>query len=92
MLQKARQIPLRGFQFRGIADMREISHKLAFDFTGTAARSGDVFDPNKGTVQARVGFGDAALLDRAVDAAGLGSDEPATPRPRDVQVQATAGR
>jgi malonate-semialdehyde dehydrogenase (acetylating)/methylmalonate-semialdehyde dehydrogenase len=49
--------------------MREISHKLAFDFTGTAARSGDVFDPNKGTVQARVGFGDAALLDRAVDAA-----------------------
>jgi malonate-semialdehyde dehydrogenase (acetylating)/methylmalonate-semialdehyde dehydrogenase len=49
--------------------MRDISHKLAFPYDGSASRHADVFDPNSGAVQARVALGDAALLDRAVDAA-----------------------
>ncbi|MGE4430351.1 MAG: CoA-acylating methylmalonate-semialdehyde dehydrogenase [Sphingobium sp.] len=49
--------------------MREISHKLAFAHDGKAARHSDVFDPNNGTVQARVALGDKALLDKAVAAA-----------------------
>ncbi|MGC4252847.1 MAG: CoA-acylating methylmalonate-semialdehyde dehydrogenase [Sphingobium sp.] len=49
--------------------MREISHQLAFVHGAAPARYGEVFDPNNGVVQARVAMGDAALLDRAVDAA-----------------------
>ena len=49
--------------------MREISHKLAFAHDTASARYGDVFDPNNGGVQARVTLGDAALLDRVVEAA-----------------------
>ncbi|MDX3899828.1 MAG: CoA-acylating methylmalonate-semialdehyde dehydrogenase [Sphingobium sp.] len=49
--------------------MREISHKLAFDHDAASTRYSDVFDPNNGGVQARVTLGDAALLDRAVEAA-----------------------
>ncbi|SCW68977.1 malonate-semialdehyde dehydrogenase (acetylating) / methylmalonate-semialdehyde dehydrogenase [Sphingobium faniae] len=49
--------------------MREISHKLAFVHDAMPVRYGDVFDPNNGVVQARVALGDAALLDRAVEAA-----------------------
>lgn len=49
--------------------MREITHKLAFAQDAAPGRYGDVFDPNKGVVQARVGLGDAALLDRVVKAA-----------------------
>ncbi len=49
--------------------MRDIPHKLAFEPQGAATRYADVFDPNNGTVQARVALGDAALLDRAVAAA-----------------------
>ncbi len=49
--------------------MREISHKLAFAQDAAPARYGDVFDPNNGGVQARVALGDAALLDRVVEAA-----------------------
>lgn len=49
--------------------MREISHKLAFSHDGVAARYSDVFDPNNGSVQARVSLGDATLLDRVVAAA-----------------------
>ncbi len=48
--------------------MRQIDHHM----TGGApasARSGDVFDPNNGGVQAQVALGDAALLDKAVSAA-----------------------
>ncbi|MEJ7935322.1 CoA-acylating methylmalonate-semialdehyde dehydrogenase [Sphingobium sp. AN558] len=50
--------------------MRDIGHKLATGVTAAAARRfSDVFDPNNGGVQARVGLGDAALLDLAVAAA-----------------------
>ncbi len=49
--------------------MREITHKLAFENAQAATRFSDVFDPNNGTVQARVTLGDKALLDAAVLAA-----------------------
>ncbi len=49
--------------------MRDIDHFIVGGPAGAAARYGDVFDPNSGQVQARVGLGDAAVLDRAVAAA-----------------------
>ncbi|MDP3906693.1 CoA-acylating methylmalonate-semialdehyde dehydrogenase [Novosphingobium sp.] len=50
--------------------MRFIDHFIAGGTGGlTAARKGDVFDPNNGGVQAQVALGDAAVLERAVQAA-----------------------
>ncbi len=55
--------------------MRTINHVLASGVSAAvnaataSPRFGDVFDPNAGTVQARVPLGDAALLDAAVGAA-----------------------
>ena len=50
--------------------MRQIDHFLAGGASGNhAGRTHDIFDPNKGEVQAQVALGDAALLDRAVAAA-----------------------
>lgn len=51
--------------------MRIIDHVIAGAAPGGggAARTGDVFDPNSGAVQARVPFGTQAELDRAVAAA-----------------------
>ena len=51
--------------------MRDIDHFMAGGAsTGTAAtRFKDVMNPSTGEVQARVPMGDAALLERAVDAA-----------------------
>jgi len=48
--------------------MRQIDHVLAGN-APAATRFGDVFDPNAGTVQARVPLGDAAVLEAAVAAA-----------------------
>ncbi|HET8899072.1 MAG TPA: CoA-acylating methylmalonate-semialdehyde dehydrogenase [Rhodanobacteraceae bacterium] len=48
--------------------MREIEHFIdGGRVASQGGRFGDVFNPNDGRVQARVPFGDAALLDRAVD-------------------------
>lgn len=49
--------------------MRNIDHFLAGGNAGVSTRVQDVFNPSTGEVQARVGLGDAALLDRAVAAA-----------------------
>lgn len=50
--------------------MRVIDHFLAAGSPPTGGdRTGDVFDPNNGMVQARVRMGTAADLDRAVAAA-----------------------
>ena len=49
--------------------MREISSKLAFADQSVPTRYSEVFDPNNGGVQARVALGDAALLDKVVEAA-----------------------
>ena len=47
--------------------MREIHSLLNGKATAVKdARSGDVFDPNSGEVQAKVYFGDKSLLDDAV--------------------------
>ena len=49
--------------------MRDIDHLIVGGAGGSAARFGDVFDPNSGAVQARVPLGDQAVLDRAIAAA-----------------------
>ena len=53
--------------------VRTIEHLIAGGGAGTppsgGARSGDVFDPNSGEIQARVTLGTQADLDRAVAAA-----------------------
>lgn len=52
------------------AKTRTIPHFIAGKTQGEdAARFGDVFDPARGEVQARVAFADAATVDRAVTAA-----------------------
>ena len=49
--------------------MRLIDHLIAGSGSSPAGRTGDVFDPNSGAVQAHVALGDAAVLGRAVEAA-----------------------
>ncbi len=49
--------------------MRDIDHVIVGGGSGSATRFGDVYDPNTGQVQARVGLGTQADLDRAVAAA-----------------------
>ena len=72
--------------------MRIIDHLIVGQSGGGGGRTGDVFDPNTGQVQASVTLGTQADLDRAIAAAqaaqtGLGGDQSAAPRARDVQVQ-----
>ena len=49
--------------------MRQIDHFITGNSGMPASRFSDVMDPNAGGVQARVPLGDAAVLERAVDAA-----------------------
>jgi len=49
--------------------LREIDHFIAGESYSSGDRSGDVFDPNQGQVQAKVKLGTAADLERAMDAA-----------------------
>ncbi len=49
--------------------MRRIEHFIEGRSVAGGARSGEVFDPNTGEVQARVDFADSAVLDSAVEAA-----------------------
>jgi malonate-semialdehyde dehydrogenase (acetylating)/methylmalonate-semialdehyde dehydrogenase len=49
--------------------VRSIRHVIAGQASDGGSRSGDVFDPNRGIVQARVTLGGTAELDRAVAAA-----------------------
>ncbi|MEM9964531.1 MAG: CoA-acylating methylmalonate-semialdehyde dehydrogenase [Asticcacaulis sp.] len=50
--------------------MRNIAHFIdGKTVSGLSGRSGDVFDPNTGKVQAQVALGDAALVDQAVQSA-----------------------
>ncbi|SDA12695.1 malonate-semialdehyde dehydrogenase (acetylating) / methylmalonate-semialdehyde dehydrogenase [Sphingomonas sp. NFR15] len=49
--------------------IRDIDHLIVGGAAGASARTGDVFNPNTGAVQARVALGTQADLDRAVAAA-----------------------
>ena len=49
--------------------MRQIDHFISGGTGASASRFGDIMDPNNGGVQARVALGDAAVLERAVQAA-----------------------
>src|SRR3546814_11451643 len=46
--------------------MRNIDHFIGGGAHATGERQGELFDPNSGSVQAKVGFGTAADLDKAV--------------------------
>jgi len=62
--------------------MRTIDHFIAGETSGGGSRTSDVFNPNDGSVQAKVPLGDAALLDRAVDAAQAAQPEWAATNPQ----------
>ena len=62
--------------------MRQIDHFIAGGAAGSAVRLHDIFDPNQGTVQAQVALGDAALLDKAVNAALAAQPEWAATNPQ----------
>ncbi len=62
--------------------MRQIDHFIAGGAAGSAARLHDIFDPNQGTVQAQVTLGDAALLDKVVNAALAAQPEWAATNPQ----------
>ncbi|WP_295497503.1 CoA-acylating methylmalonate-semialdehyde dehydrogenase [Sphingorhabdus sp. EL138] len=49
--------------------MRQIDHFISGGAGASSARFGDIMDPNNGVVQARVALGNAAVLERAVQAA-----------------------
>ncbi|QIL03290.1 CoA-acylating methylmalonate-semialdehyde dehydrogenase [Sphingomonas sinipercae] len=49
--------------------MRDIDHFIGGESYSSGDRTGDVFDPNQGSVQARVRLGTAQDLQRAIDAA-----------------------
>ena len=49
--------------------LRDIDHFIAGEAYQSSGRTGDVFDTNRGEVQARVKLGTAQELQRAVDAA-----------------------
>jgi malonate-semialdehyde dehydrogenase (acetylating)/methylmalonate-semialdehyde dehydrogenase len=49
--------------------LRDIDHFIAGEAFASSGRTGDVFDPNRGEVQAKVKLGTAQELQKAVDAA-----------------------
>ncbi|MDQ3472037.1 MAG: methylmalonate-semialdehyde dehydrogenase (CoA acylating), partial [Pseudomonadota bacterium] len=49
--------------------MRDIDHFIGGESHAAGDRTGDVFDPNRGGVQAMVRLGSAADLERAIAAA-----------------------
>ncbi|MEA3066879.1 MAG: malonate-semialdehyde dehydrogenase (acetylating) / methylmalonate-semialdehyde dehydrogenase [Sphingomonadales bacterium] len=49
--------------------LRSIDHFIGGSSFASGERQGDVFDPNQGQVQAQVGLGSAADLEKAMDAA-----------------------
>jgi malonate-semialdehyde dehydrogenase (acetylating) / methylmalonate-semialdehyde dehydrogenase len=71
--------------------MREIGHFIGGkEVKGTSGRFGDVFNPDTGEVQAKVALAAKSEVEAAIanaQAAFPGwADQPAAPRPRDVQI------
>ena len=62
--------------------MRIIDHVIAGGAGATSERHGDIFDPNQGSVQAKVALGGKAELDRAVAAAQAAQPEWAATNPQ----------
>src|SRR4028119_1638407 len=62
--------------------LRDIDHFIGGDSYSSGDRSGDVFDPNQGAVQARVRLGTASDLQRAIDAANTAQPEWAATNPQ----------
>ncbi|QNM84004.1 CoA-acylating methylmalonate-semialdehyde dehydrogenase [Sphingomonas sabuli] len=62
--------------------MRDIDHFIAGEAYQSSGRTGDVFDPNRGEVQARVKLGAASDLQKAVDAAKAAQPEWAATNPQ----------
>ncbi len=62
--------------------LRDIDHYIAGETYSSGERTGDVFDPNQGQVQARVRLGSAADLERAMEAARKAQPEWAATNPQ----------
>ena len=62
--------------------LRDIDHFIAGEAYQSSGRTGDVFDPNRGEVQAKVKLGAAEDLQRAVDAAKAAQPAWATTNPQ----------
>ncbi|MDQ3246419.1 MAG: CoA-acylating methylmalonate-semialdehyde dehydrogenase, partial [Pseudomonadota bacterium] len=62
--------------------MRDIDHFIGGESYSSGDRSSDVFDPNRGSVQAKVRLGTAADLQRAIDAAKAAQPEWAATNPQ----------
>lgn len=62
--------------------LRDIDHFIAGESFSSDGRTSDVFDPNRGGVQARVKLGTAADLQRAIDAAKAAQPEWAATNPQ----------
>ena len=62
--------------------MRQIDHFISGGAGASPVRFGDIMDPNNGGVQARVALGDAAVLERAVQAALAAQPAWATTNPQ----------
>ncbi len=62
--------------------LRTIDHFIGGSSFASGERSGEVFDPNQGEVQARVGLGSAADLEKAMTAARAAQPEWAATNPQ----------
>ncbi|MBA3730226.1 MAG: CoA-acylating methylmalonate-semialdehyde dehydrogenase, partial [Sphingomonas sp.] len=62
--------------------MRDIDHFIGGSSYASDGREGEVFDPNQGAVQARVRLGNAADLERAMEAARAAQPEWAATNPQ----------
>ncbi len=62
--------------------MRNVDHFIACETGALTGRTHDIWNPSTGAVQARVALGDAALLDRAVEAAKAVQPEWAATNPQ----------
>ena len=66
-----------------MTSVRQIDHFISGSaLTSSSGRYGDVFDPNTGAVQARVGLGTVAELDRAVESAAAAQIDWAATNPQ----------
>ena len=62
--------------------LRTIDHYISGASFASGERQSDVFDPNQGSVQAKVGLGSAADLERAMEAARAAQPEWAATNPQ----------
>src|SRR2546423_663544 len=66
-MQRRRAAPLGMRSYNGRKEMREVGHFIGGkQVPGASGRSGDVFNPNTGEVQAKVAFASKAEVEQAI--------------------------